>query len=53
VEGQREAVARLERGVELLHQRGVDADQAAPRRKLDLVELGLRGWHGDVHRRLA
>jgi hypothetical protein len=27
----------------------VDSDEPAQCRELDLVELGLPGWHGDVH----
>jgi hypothetical protein len=27
----------------------VDPDEPAQRGELDLVELGLSGWHGDVH----
>ena len=44
VGGQRQAVAGVELGVELPHERGVDADQAAPRPELSFAELCLLGW---------
>ena len=53
VGGQRQAVAGLELGVELLDERGVDAHEPAPRRELDFAELGLARWHARRSRQQA